>query len=42
MVVEDDIVAILVLARNVCPDSKQDVSLAAHDMQNVFAGLITL
>ena len=42
MIVEDDIMTVLVLACNVCPDSKQNITLTSANMENVLARLISL
>ena len=42
MIVEDDVMAILVLACNVRPYSKQHVTLRTTDMEYIFACLISL
>lgn len=42
MVVENNIVAVLILAGHVGPDAKQNVSFISHGMKEIFACLITL
>jgi hypothetical protein len=42
VIVEDDIMSVLVLACNVCPDSKQNIALTSAYMENILASLISL